>query len=82
MSSERKSEPAAAPPHRRASFGATPGSRNRGFGSSDPERQREMPAPGERAAPAEAGVRTAGTAQAPGARAARRRPRSDGGGSG
>jgi hypothetical protein len=61
MSSERKPPPAP-PPHRRASFAVQPGSRNRGFGSSDPERQRETPAPAQRAAPAQAARKARGVA--------------------
>lgn len=68
MSSERKAQPA--PPHRRTSFGTMPGSRNRGFGSSDPERQRQAPDPADAASrsdgpqDAQADARGAGRARA------------------
>jgi hypothetical protein len=49
MRTERKpgATPAGRPP-----FATAPGSRNRGFQSSDPERQREVPADAQRTAPA------------------------------
>jgi hypothetical protein len=70
MGAERKPEPA--PPQRRASFGTTPGSRNRGFDSSDPERQRET------ADPTDGAARNDDSQDAHGARGARRPARTDG----
>jgi hypothetical protein len=85
MPGERKSDaaPHQPPPQRRTSFGAVPGSRNRGFASVDPERQRQAPTDVARSAPGGTTPQQPMPQSAPAARAERRRPRGrDKGGSG